>query len=232
MTSTVSTLLRLVAPVFMVGALVISSGAQAEDILIVDNARVEQEAAPYQDFNLQTNEIRQQIMQLRQLTSRGGRMEQRMADLEKSTSDEIEDLQKRKALIGDQKFAEERKKVEQQYSQQIQQLRQQYGQAQQTLRVLEMTFDRLRQDAMVQVERARQPVIRALLKEHDARVILPKRVVLGNASGMDVTTEFIERLNEQLPSVDVDVPDLSQAAQQSPEDAAEALEEVESGGGN
>jgi len=155
------------------------TAAASAQILIVDDERVEREAAAYKDFNLQTNELRQNILQLRQFVTRGGVVEQQLADLEK-----------RKAIIGNDKFEEEKRKLELQYAQ-----------AQQALSQLEFAFDKLRQEAMVQVERARQPVIRSLLAERDAKIIMMKRLVLGNAAGLDITTEFIEKLDAELPAV-------------------------------
>lgn len=156
----------------------LTSVASAQ-ILTVDDERIEREAAAYKDFNLQTAELRQNILQLRQFITRGGVVEQQLADLEK-----------RKAIIGNDKYEEEKKKLEAQYVQ-----------AQQALSQLEYTFDKLRQEAMVQVERARQPVIRSLLTDRKAQVIMLKRLVLGSAAGIDVTTEFIEKLDAELPNV-------------------------------
>ena len=156
----------------------LTAGASAQ-ILTVDDERVEREAAAYKDFNLQTNELRQSILQRRQMVTRGGALEQQLADLEK-----------RKAIIGNDKYEEEKKKLEQTYVR-----------FQQELAQLEYVFDQLRQEALVQVERARQPVIRSLLAERNAQVIMPKRVLLGSAAGIDVTTQFIEKLDAELPNV-------------------------------
>ncbi|TNE65897.1 MAG: hypothetical protein EP335_04860 [Alphaproteobacteria bacterium] len=160
------------------------TGAVSAQILIVDDDRVEREALAYKDFNLQTNELRNNILQLRQFITRGGVVEQQLADLEK-----------RKSIIGNDKYEEEKRKLEGQYIQ-----------AQNALSQLEYTFDKLRQEAMVQVERARQPVIRSLLQERKAQVIMLKRLVLGSASGIDITTEFIEKLNAELPNVTISMP--------------------------
>lgn len=170
------TLKNLAVSALAAVGLTIAASAQ---ILIVDNERVEREAAAYKDFNLQTNEVREQIVQRRQFISRGGQVEQQLADLEK-----------RKSIIGNDKYEEEKKNLEQTYVR-----------FQQELQYLEYTFDQLRQEALVQVERARQPVLRTILKERKAQIILPKRLVMENASGLDVTTEFIERLDEELPAV-------------------------------
>jgi len=162
----------------IIASLGITAAASAQ-IFIVDNERVEREAAAYKDFNLQTDEMRKQIVQLRQFVSRGGAAEQQLADLEQ-----------RKAIIGNDKYEAEKKK-----------LSENYGLFQQQLQILEYRFDQVRQEAMVQVERARQPVIRSLLKSRNAQVILPKRLVFGSASGLDITTEFIELLDGELPAV-------------------------------
>jgi hypothetical protein len=156
----------------------LTAGASAQ-ILTVDDERVEREAAAYKDFNLQTNELRQSILQRRQMVTRGGALEQQLADLEK-----------RKAIIGNDKYEEEKKKLEATYIR-----------FQQELAQLEYIFDQLRQEALVQVERARQPAIRSLLAERNAQVIMPKRVLHGAAAGIDVTTQFIEKLDAELPTV-------------------------------
>lgn len=153
--------------------------AASAQIFVVDNERVEREAAAYKDFNLQTNEMREQIVQRRQYIARGGQLEAQLAELEKQ-----------KAIIGNDKYEADKKTLEQTYVR-----------FQQELQYLEYAFDEVRKEALVQVERARQPVIREILKNRNAQIILPKRLVLGNAAGLDVTTEFIELLDAQLPSV-------------------------------
>ncbi|GHF28472.1 hypothetical protein GCM10017044_24620 [Kordiimonas sediminis] len=161
------------------------STVAAAQILIVDDERVEREAAAYKDFNLQTGEYREQIVQLRQFISRGGQLEQQLGELEKQ-----------KSIIGNDKYEEEKRK-----------LQTQAVAAQRNLAALEYFFDERRQEAMRQVERARQPVIRAILSEKKAQVIMLKRLVLGSAAGLDVTTEFIEKLDAELPAVSLTMPE-------------------------
>jgi Skp family chaperone for outer membrane proteins len=162
----------------LVAAFGLTLAARAQ-IFVVDNERVEREAAAYKDFNLQTNEMREQIVQRRQYIARGGQLEAQLAELEKQ-----------KAIIGNDKYEADKRTLEQTYVR-----------FQQELQYLEYAFDEVRKEALVQVERARQPVIREILKNRNAQIILPKRLVLGNAAGLDVTTEFIELLDAQLPSV-------------------------------
>jgi len=163
------------------GALVASESAAAQNapILFVDEVRVEAEAAAYTDFNLQTKQITDGIRQLRQYVIRNGVAER-----------ELSKLEEQKSLIGADEYEKQRKVIAERYQ----------G-AQQQLQVFEFEYERLREEAMTQIQRARQPVIRELLKARKAQVILPKRVALGTAAGIDITTEYIERLNEQLPTV-------------------------------
>jgi len=158
--------------------LVVPSAVKAQ-VLIVDNERIEREAAAYKDFNLQADSVREQIVERRQYIARGGTLEGQLADLER-----------RRADIGDETYEAEK-----------QTLGVTYNRFQQELQQLELIFDQLLQEARIQVERARLPVIRQILKTHGAQVILPKRLVMGSIAGLDVTTEFIELLDEELPSV-------------------------------
>jgi Skp family chaperone for outer membrane proteins len=180
--SSVLKLLRI-ATASLLALLGVASLAEAQ-ILIVDDERIEREAAAYKDFNLQVNEIRQNIVQLRQFVSRGGQLEQQLADLES-----------RKSIIGNDKYEEEKSRLENQF----------VG-AQRALQVSELQFDKLRQEALVQIERERQPVIRNILNERGAQIIMIKRLVLGSASGIDVTTEFIEQLDAAIPTVSLTLP--------------------------
>ena len=168
----------------MVVAAGLTLTAAAQSILTVDNDRVEREAAAYKDFNLQTTDIRENILTFRKYISRGGKVEQDLAELEN-----------KKSIIGNDKYEEEKRKLEATYVQ-----------AQQQLQILEYTFDKLRQEALVQVERARQPVLKKILSDRKAQIILPKRLAMETAPGLDVTTEFIELLDSELPAVTLTMP--------------------------
>ena len=149
------------------------------DILVIDDERVEREALAYLDFDRQTSQIREAIVTLRQNLARGGTFEQQLADLENQ-----------KAIIGNNAYEEQRQTLAQQYETQSQQLAR-----------LELAFDQLREEALTQVERVRQPIVRSILMQRGAKVMMTKRLVIGVMPGVDVTTEFIEQLNAQLPTV-------------------------------
>lgn len=177
------------------------STAGLADILIIDDERVEREAAAYKDFNLQTNQIRDAILQLRNRLARGGTFEQALADFEARQKAVKADLDQRKSIIGNAKYEEELAAKEAEFQQEGLNLNRSYQTETDQLARLELVFDRLRQEAQTQVERARQPVLRNILQERSAKIIMRKRLVMGSASGLDVTTEFIEQLDAILPSV-------------------------------
>ncbi len=170
-----------------IAATILTAAASAQ-ILIVDLERLNREAAAYKDFNNQTGTLQEDIVKLQNFLRRGGGAEQAMSELEKQ-----------KALTGADKYEESKKN-----------LQLQYNGAQRELQVRQLRAEELYKEANRQVARARGPVITQLLKEHKAQVILYKGNILGHAAGIDITTSFIELLNEALPVVNL--PQLQAAA--------------------
>ena len=163
--------------------------------LILDQSRIEAEAAAFKDFRLQTQELRSNIAQLNNYFKKGGVLEQKAYDVEK-----------KKAVIGPQKYEEE-----------INVLRNEQAQYQFALQQRQLIYNQLIQDFGAQVERVQAPILREVLTERKADIIVPKRAILANGPGLDITTEVIERMDAALPTVDVNVPDLSPAqAEETP----------------
>ena len=185
----------------------------AADILIIDQERVQREAAAFKDFDLQTGQIREAIIALRQRTSPDGFWDQTAVQFQQRMAAELDDLEKRKSIIGNDAYETERQTKETTFQTEGQQMRQQLQNETNQLRQLELYFDNLRREAQTQVERARSPLLREILKERDAEIIMRKSLALETASGLDVTTEFIERLDDALPTVTLTL--LQQAADNS-----------------
>ena len=171
------------------------------DILIIDQERVQREAAAFKDFDLQTAQIRDAIIALRQRTSPDGYWDQTALQFQQRMKADLDDLEKRKSIIGNDAYETERQQKEVSFQTEGQQMRQQLQAETNQLRQLELYFDNLRREAQTQVERARSPLLRNILRERDAQIIMRKSLALETASGLDVTTEFIERLDESLPTV-------------------------------
>ena len=172
---------KLFAAVLM--SLTIATGAFAQ-VLVVDDQRVERESLAWKDFRLQTTVYSDRRQQMVELLDQGGLYDQEEVRLKEKLS-----------IIGQEKFDEEVKKLQLQRQQ-----------ATYSYQILGATLQQLRREAAVQIERARGPVIRQILKDRNAQVILPKSLVLGSAAGLDVTTEFIELLDAQVSTVTLSIP--------------------------
>lgn len=184
----------LTMSLLITGLLTAAMPASAQS-LIVDLARVEKETAASKDFALQTQELRTIMGTLNNYLERNGLLEQ-----------EAYELEKKKAVIGPQKYEEE-----------VAKLRQSQANAQRNLQSYQTLYNRLYQEFGAQFERARAPILREILTERKAALILPKRVILANGPGLDITTEVIERIDAALPQVNVNVPPLG--ATQAVDDA-------------
>lgn len=164
-------------------------------ILIIDEERIENEASAHKDYNLQTAEIRRQFATLQQFVAQGGIAEQQLAKLEEE-----------KAVIGQENYDQRRQQLGGQYQLAVQQLNQ-----------LQMIVDRVRGEASAQIQRARNPILKSILSERGAQVIMYKRLTVENAAGLDITTDFIERLDAALPTVTLaNLPTLQPASSQQP----------------
>ncbi len=184
--------------------LLIATGATvaaSADILIIDQERVQREAAAYKDFDLQTAQIREAIIALRQRTSPDGYWDQTAIQFQQRMKTDFDDLEKRKSIIGDSAYQTERTEKEQAFQTESQRMQLQLQQETTNLRQYELFLDNLRREALTQVERARGPLLRTILKERGAKIIMRKSLAMETAAGLDVTTEFIEQLDDALPTV-------------------------------
>lgn len=126
-------------------------------------------------------------------------LENRIQEANAQLQQEKEQLERQRSVMAEQAFAESA----QQFNQKQQRVQSEMQQmAQQSRRAL--------QQAQVQVERALRPIVRETMEKYDANMVLDKSIVWHHASGFDVTTEVIEKLDEKMPSYDVQLPDLSQ----------------------
>ena len=191
---------KLLALSLVITGLLTAALPASAQTLILDQTRVEQEAAASKDFRLKTQELRTSINQLNNYIKEGGALQQQAFELEK-----------KKAVIGPQKYEEELNK-----------LRQQNAQFQRALQQRQVIFNQLYQEFGTQFELKQSPILRTILTERKADLIVPKRITLANGPGLDITTEVIERLDAALPTVDINVPDLTPS---QPVEGAEAPKE-------
>ena len=78
-----------------------------------------------------------------------------------------------------------------------------------------------------QLDQALAPILQALMVERGANMLLDRNAVILATIDVDVTAAAIQRLNEVLPTLDVELSDQPPAPPTAPEVAAAAAAEVE-----
>ncbi len=69
---------------------------------------------------------------------------------------------------------------------------------------------RAMQQAQLEVQRVLRPIVKKIMDERGANMVMDKALVSQHAAGLDVTTEVIERLDQAMPSFDVRIPKIPQ----------------------
>ncbi|MCK5424735.1 MAG: OmpH family outer membrane protein [Emcibacter sp.] len=64
-----------------------------------------------------------------------------------------------------------------------------------------------------QLQRELKPILKKILKDHKATMIMDTNLVIEKTPGLDVTTKVIEALDEVLPTIKVELPEVPVAAQ-------------------
>jgi Skp family chaperone for outer membrane proteins len=72
------------------------------------------------------------------------------------------------------------------------------------------------QSARAKIWQAAGPVLDDLLKEKQASIVLERMVVLRGTTDIDVTATAVDRLNQKLPTLKIDVPVVAPAAGTKP----------------
>lgn len=169
-------------------ALGVVTAAQAQTpnakILIVDFDRVSRESLVGQDISAQMESNRVDL-------------ESHAREIQQQLGAEQQELQQQRSIVSDEAF-----------QQRLQQFQQRAQQQQSQLQTLTQQARQAMQQANLEVQRALRPIVRQVMEEKGANVVLDKALVSQHASGLDVTTEVIERLNEAMSDYDVNLPDI------------------------
>lgn len=165
-----------------------AAAAQAQapnaKIIVVDFDRVSRESMVGQDISAQMESNRTD------LESHARRIQQQLGA-------EQQELQQQRSIVSDEAF-----------QQRLQQFQQRAQQQQAQLQGLTQQARQAMQQANLEVQRALRPIVRQVMEEKGANVVLDKALVSQHAAGLDVTTEVIERLNQELSEYDVNLPDI------------------------
>lgn len=66
--------------------------------------------------------------------------------------------------------------------------------------------------AQKKVEQFSRPIVLAIMEDRKATMVLPKQVVQHHVSGLDVTTQVIEKLNNEISSFELALPGRAEAS--------------------
>lgn len=164
-----------------------AGSAQAQDtpvarILVVDFQRVNQDSLVGQDISAQMQSFRVD-------------MEGRQRELQDALRSKVEELQAQRNMLSEEVL-----------QQRVQGIQQEEQAANQEVRDLMNRGQNAMQQARLEVRRVLRPIIKGIMEERDATMVLDKNIVSQHASGLDVTTVVIERLDEEMESYDVQLP--------------------------
>lgn len=152
-------------------------------IIVVDFARVNRESLAGKDI---TN----------QLEAHAIKLQNRAKQLSDELQAEQESIVKQRELVAQDVFQN-----------MVNQFQQKRERAEGEIESKNEQRQRALRQASAELENALRPIIRELMQEKKANLVLDKNVVFDQLDGLDVTTQVIERLNKQMPSLKVSLTD-------------------------
>ncbi|MBB4210083.1 hypothetical protein CCR85_10625 [Rhodothalassium salexigens] len=172
---------------FAVLMTLVAGAAAAQDtpvarILVVDFQRVNNDSLVGQDIAAQMQSFRVD-------------MEGRQRELQEALRSKVEELQAQRNMLSEEVLQER-----------VQGIQQEEQAANQEVRDLMNRGQNAMQQARLEVRRVLRPIIKGIMEERDATMVLDKNIVSQHVSGLDVTTAVIERLDAEMASFDVNLP--------------------------
>ncbi len=123
------------------------------------------------------------------------------------------DLEKKARAIQDELKKEEQEITKQRniispeaFQERVRAFQQKARQKQAELQDLQQQARRAMQQAQLEVQRVLRPIVKQVMDAHGANMVLDKALVSQHAAGLDVTTEVIEKLDQAMPSFQVQLP--------------------------
>ncbi|MBL4602912.1 MAG: OmpH family outer membrane protein [Emcibacteraceae bacterium] len=157
-------------------------------IIVVDNKIISTNSAVAIDINRQVRQIESQ-MQVELQTRRN------------ALQAEQEDIQSKVNIMPQESWNQ---------LQQAFQLK--VNQYQQDVQIKGVQLDRAIANANAELARALKPILQNVLQQKGATMMMDKTLIIEQVPGLDVTTMIMEQLDLALPSVEVVLPDLPEAA--------------------
>ncbi len=153
----------------------------AANILVVDTVRIQEQAAAAKSMQTQIRDFETKLQA------------QAKSAEEKLKAEEVA-LKQQQTLLAPEQFDVKRREFETRVGDEQRKLQQ----AQQDMQVAVRT-------AQGTLLKALEPILKELMTERGANLMVDRRMVLTSSDSLDVTAAVIERLNKKLPSVKVEI---------------------------
>ncbi|WP_138380125.1 OmpH family outer membrane protein [Luteithermobacter gelatinilyticus] len=151
-------------------------------IAVIDTRMVRFNSAAGKDIQAQLDQIRQKF-------------QNEIAAKEKQLKEEEESLKTQRSIM--QKEAYEAK---------VREFQGKVVAVQREVQLKQRQMEAALVNAQNEVQRALKPILQKVLNEHGATVIMDKSLIIEQVPGLDVTTKVIEQLDQVLPTVKVELP--------------------------
>ncbi len=152
------------------------------NILVVDTVRIQEQAAAAKSMQTQIQDFEKKLQA------------QAKSAEEKLKAEEV-GLKQQQTLLAPEQFDVKRREFEAKVGEEQRKLQQ----VQQDMQVAVRTA----QGALL---KELEPILKELMTERGANLMVDRRMVLTSSDSLDVTPAVIERLNKKLPSIKVEIP--------------------------
>ena len=166
--------------------LLLASGAFAQTapaiILVVDTVRIQEQSVAAKSVQTQIRDFQTKLQA------------QAKATQDRLKAEEV-GLKQQQTLLAPEQFDVKRREFEAKV-----------GEEQRKFQQVQQEYDVAIRNAQSTLLKALQPILKELMTEKGANMLLDGRMVMTSSDSLDVTAAAIERLNKKVPSIKVEVP--------------------------
>lgn len=172
--------------VFAVAAFAATAAHAETKIAIVDVQKIVAESTAAKDIQ-------------KQLEKKKNEFQSQINKQEESLMKEDQELGKQKASLSADAFEKKRKEF-----------REKVANVQRDVQKKRVQLENASAEALAQVQKSVVSIIKGLAEDKDFQVAIPSSQVLYYEGGMDISSEVLEKLNKDLPKVDVTIRDVKE----------------------
>jgi outer membrane protein len=181
--------IRSAVPALLLGLLLASAPLRADAqemsppvIVVVDLQEIQREAAAYKSIQ-------------RQLDAQREVYQKEIAGQEEKLRAAEQELSRQQSILSPEAFAQKRREFESQVAE-----------VQRTVHDWRRALEQAHDEAVRKVQAAMLNIVAAVATEKDASIVLAKQQTILVAKSLEITQVVMDRLNAELPSMDVSIP--------------------------